>query len=74
MEKITMSQNEINVTVSLNGPYIVSGEIQLKDADGNLFEVKGNKIALCRCGQSSNKPFCDGTHARNGFDAPTKAS
>ena len=69
-----MADNEVKITVNGNGPYIVTGQVTLMDADGNAFPVKGTKMALCRCGQSSNKPFCDGTHARNGFDAPTKAS
>ena len=69
-----MADNEVNITVNLNGPYIVKGQITLMDADGKEFQVKGDRMALCRCGQSSNKPFCDGTHARNGFNAPTKAS
>ena len=69
-----MADNEVNITVNSNGPYVVSGQIELKDADGNKFQVKNDRIALCRCGLSSTKPFCDGTHKRNGFDAPTKAS
>ncbi len=58
-----MADNEVNITVNLNGPYIVKGQITLMDADGNAFPVKGDRIALCRCGQSSKKPFCDGTHS-----------
>ena len=69
-----MADIEVTITVNSNGPYIVEGQIKLMDADGNEFEVKGDRMALCRCGQSSNKPFCDGTHARNVFEAPTKAS
>jgi len=69
-----MADSEVNITVNANGPYIVKGQIKLMDADGNEFQVKRDRMALCRCGQSSNKPFCDGTHNNNGFDAPTKAS
>ena len=69
-----MVDSEVSVTVSSNGPLIVKGQIKLMDVDGNEFQVDGDRVALCRCGQSSNKPFCDGTHARKGFDAPTKAS
>jgi uncharacterized Fe-S cluster protein YjdI len=56
------------VCASANGPLLVSGHVQIVDADGAvLFE--GDKVALCRCGGSSNKPFCDGTHKKNGFRA-----
>jgi len=69
-----MVDNEVTITVGMNGPYIVKGQIKLVDADGAEFQVKGSQVALCRCGLSSNKPFCDGTHAREGFDAPTKVN
>lgn len=69
-----MAGNKVNITVNLNGPYKVEGPIKLVDADGNEFEAPGDTIHLCRCGGSSNKPFCDGTHRKDGFDAPTRAS
>ena len=50
-----------------NGPYLVNGEIELKDADGKIIPVKDTSCHLCRCGQSGNKPFCDGTHVKTGF-------
>jgi uncharacterized Fe-S cluster protein YjdI len=51
---------------SANGPLLVSGNVRILDGEGAvLFE--GEKVALCRCGGSANKPFCDGTHAKNGF-------
>ncbi len=57
-----------DVCASANGPLLVSGGIRVLDADGNvLFE--GDRAALCRCGGSSNKPFCDGTHRTNDFRA-----
>lgn len=56
-----------SITASKNGPYLVDGAT-LKDADGNVLK-EGEKIALCRCGQSGNKPFCDGTHSKIGFEA-----
>jgi CDGSH-type Zn-finger protein len=53
------------------GPLIVKGEIELLDAEGNAFATK-KQTALCRCGLSQNKPFCDGTH--NGkFDDCSRA-
>lgn len=59
-----------NATIKLmdNGPYLVNGEIELVDAEGNRFETK-NQFALCRCGQSHNKPFCDGSHSGKFEDA-----
>jgi CDGSH-type Zn-finger protein len=49
-----------------NGPYLVSGDVALQRPSGKSYPVKGN-AALCRCGGSNDKPFCDGTHARIGF-------
>lgn len=66
MEKIT-------IQTRLNGPYLVKGPITLVDAEGNEFRVERDPVALCRCGQSSNKPFCDGTHSKVAFQAPEKA-
>lgn len=49
-----------------NGPLLVYGNVTIKDAKGN--EFKKNKVtAFCRCGQSKNKPFCDGSHVKTGF-------
>ncbi len=69
-----MADAEVTITPNMNGPYIVQGRVKLVDVDGNEFHVEGERIALCRCGQSSKKPFCDGTHRSCGFDAPTKAA
>lgn len=49
------------VEVSANGPYLINQECVIKYADGRE-ERKNGTIALCRCGASNNKPFCDGTH------------
>jgi hypothetical protein len=54
------------VTVSKDGPYWVTGQISLEAADGSIYEVR-SRFALCRCGGSKNKPFCDGTHWHIGF-------
>jgi CDGSH-type Zn-finger protein len=51
-----------------NGPYVLSGDFELTDPDGNRYPTSGS-FELCRCGHSSNKPFCDGTHARIGFES-----
>jgi 3-phenylpropionate/trans-cinnamate dioxygenase ferredoxin subunit len=60
---------DVEIRVTKNGPYLVSGRPQLRAADGSPIAVENDTIALCRCGASSNKPFCDGTHSKIGFDA-----
>jgi len=50
----------------------VKGEVELMDSDGNKFPVE-KRMALCRCGASTEKPFCDGTHSKIGFQAAEKA-
>lgn len=50
-----------------NGPLLVYGNVTVKDSHGNLSQ-KNNVTAFCRCGASSNKPFCDGSHKRVGFE------
>ena len=52
-----------------NGPYRVTGGVQVLAADGSAYEVR-NRVTLCRCGGSRNKPFCTGTHWRIHFEAP----
>jgi uncharacterized Fe-S cluster protein YjdI len=56
----------VQIAVEANGPYRVSGGIPVRRADGKPFETR-NRISLCRCGQSKNKPLCDGTHKEIGF-------
>ncbi len=59
--------SETIVEVSANGPLLVYGNVVVKDAQGN--EQKKNKVtAFCRCGASANKPFCDGTNRKIGFE------
>jgi CDGSH-type Zn-finger protein len=75
------------IVVSKNGPYLVSGQVPIAietigvDADGGSWEwIRGRSfptrpvVALCRCGGSSSKPFCDGTHRTNAFDGTEVAS
>lgn len=53
-----------------NGPLLVTGPIVLQDHLGNTFDLGGkDSVALCRCGHSARKPFCDGTHRTCGFVA-----
>ncbi len=61
------------IQTRLNGPYLVKGPIRLVDADGTEFHLDRETIALCRCGGSTTKPFCDGTHSKIGFQAAEKA-
>ena len=65
----------VEIKVRENGPYRVQGPIRLIDAAGNAYDVadRGEVIALCRCGGSTTKPFCDGTHSKVGFDAAERA-
>jgi len=59
----------IEIKASNNGPYVISGSATYVDADGNEQTTPGKAIALCRCGQSGNKPFCDGSHNKANFGA-----
>ncbi len=56
-----------------DGPYLVTGSFRLVDAEGDEFSVEKETIALCRCGASIKKPFCDGTHSKVGFEAAERA-
>jgi CDGSH-type Zn-finger protein len=63
-----------DIIVSANGPLRISGNFIIKDAQGKDFDLAGRiAISLCRCGFSENKPFCDGSHARNGFQSVCEA-
>jgi CDGSH-type Zn-finger protein len=58
------------ITVRQNGPYRVDGDdVKLVDWNGNEYQIVRRPLALCRCGGSSSKPFCDGTHSKIGFQA-----
>ncbi len=78
---MTKSDSAVGVTVTRNGPYMVTGGIKLSeqiiatDSDGSSeawiereLPSAGSRYSLCRCGQSNKKPFCDGSHAKVGFD------
>ena len=69
-----MADEKVTITVRPNGPLRVEGPIRLLDADGNEWDLAGKPaISLCRCGGSTNKPFCDGAHSRIGFQAAEAA-
>jgi CDGSH-type Zn-finger protein len=60
------------ISVTENGPYVVEGPIEIRDAHGETVSEDGSAF-LCRCGRSSKKPFCDGTHKKVGFDGTETA-
>ena len=62
------------ITPYRDGPLIVRGEFRLLDQDGGEIDPGRRTIALCRCGKSGLKPFCDGSHKRSGFSAPSAPS
>ena len=62
------------IKVRQNGSYLVEGdEVTLLDWNGNAYEIPKRPFALCRCGASMNKPFCDRSHTRIGFQAAETA-
>ena len=64
----------VKISIRPNGPYLVEGDVELVDVNGNKVDTTGRpKIALCRCGGSTMKPFCDGTHSKIGFQAAEAA-
>jgi len=64
----------VKITTRPNGPYLVEGECELIDPTGTPINTGGQaRIALCRCGGSTNKPMCDGTHSKIGFQASEAA-
>jgi 3-phenylpropionate/trans-cinnamate dioxygenase ferredoxin subunit len=62
----------VKITTRENGPYMVEGPIDLYYGDKRI-EVTQSPVSLCRCGASSKKPFCDGTHSKIGFQATAEA-
>ena len=62
------------ITINSNGNIRVEGDFEIVDPTGKPFGLAGRTtISLCRCGQSANKPFCDGSHNRVGFNDPVAA-
>ena len=53
---------KLQIVPTVDGPLILNGEVEIRSADGQV-SYRGSKTALCRCGHSTNKPFCDGSHA-----------
>jgi CDGSH-type Zn-finger protein len=66
--------SDTTIVCTNNGPLRVSGNFVIKDAQGNDFDLSGREaISLCRCGNSNDKPFCDGSHKRVGFQSEVEA-
>ena len=64
----------VKISIRPNGPYLVEGDVEILDVNGNKVDTTSRpKIALCRCGASVTKPFCDGTHSKIGFQAAEAA-
>ena len=61
----------VTIKIKDNGPYLIDGDFKLTDMNGN--EIPLVKKALCRCGGSTMKPFCDGTHSKIGFQGAIAA-
>ena len=66
---------DVSIKANQNGPFLVSGPVTITDHEGNTFDLGGkDTVALCRCGQSANRPFCDGAHKACGFTAAELAT
>ena len=73
-ENLSHHDTRATITPYRDGPLIVRGDFRLVDQDGADIDPGRQTIALCRCGKSGIKPFCDGTHKRSGFSAPSAPS
>jgi len=60
------NNKKANFTVIEGGPLVVTGDFSIKGIDGKIIETN-DKVYLCRCGDTKNRPFCDGSHKTNGF-------
>jgi CDGSH-type Zn-finger protein len=66
-----MDDAPMRITPYRDGPYLLRGDFVLTDQDGNEIATGRRTVALCRCGRSRIRPFCDGTHKLIGFEAPS---
>ncbi len=64
------AKDAVRITPYRDGPLLVRGAVALVDPKGRVIESKRSTVALCRCGKSRTRPFCDGTHKLTGFSAP----
>ena len=67
-------QPVVEIKVRDHGPYKVTGPVRLVDAEGKTWDVGEGPVALCRCGRSATKPFCDRTHREEGWESCERAS
>ncbi len=75
MPHASVPDGPAEIKVRDDGPYKVTGPVRIVDADGEAFAVpEGRPVALCRCGKSRNKPFCDATHRDAGFESCVRAA
>ena len=65
--KESIEEKILNIEILKNGPILIKTECQIKHSDGSI-ETKTGSTALCRCGASNTKPYCDGSHSKNGFE------
>jgi CDGSH-type Zn-finger protein len=63
----------VEIKVRDHGPYKVTGPVRIVDVDGNAWDVGEGPVALCRCGLSQTKPFCDRSHRDGGFESCERA-
>jgi CDGSH-type Zn-finger protein len=63
-------KDAVVITPYRDGPLLVRGPVRLSRPDGSLIESDRDPVALCRCGRSKTRPFCDGSHKLIGFRAP----
>lgn len=66
-----MQRDEVIITPYRDGPLLVRGPVRMTDQDGNPIELDRQTVALCRCGKSRMRPFCDGSHKLIRFQAPS---
>lgn len=72
---VSVREAVVEIKVRDDGPYKVSGPVRVLDATGReLLIPAGESLALCRCGESRDKPFCDGSHKRSGFSSCVRAA
>jgi CDGSH-type Zn-finger protein len=72
-ERHSPDHETVTITPYRDGPYLVRGSFVVQDQDGNEMPLQRRTIALCRCGKSRMRPFCDGTHKLVEFEAPSAA-
>lgn len=62
--------SDVTIRCRKDGPLIVTGDVTLTDHEGNVYDTSGREnVALCRCGETKKRPFCDGTHRQSGWKA-----